>query len=810
MSMNIFKNYREMLSEADLLLDDDVHDAEDRNTIQSFYNGIETMSEDDAKETGARNIINHLLGYDSLATAQRQIESIYTKGRFLWNIELKNLPPDKAHLRGKWEACVREKFNAAIKNSRRLKPEWKTLAGEITLFGSGHLYFKDNYDWCPVATRPYVARGSGILPEELSHIVITDHMNLVDLKTALRSSEKRKELGHKSYWNDQTLKTLIEMLEGSLSEATKPSVIANHKQTLDENLEEKEMNSASSTILRTQIPVYYFYHRVEDRNGNPTGYDLVILPRITAQQQESIQESSFPVPDYIYDHPEFFKSARHLVHSFFVDCKIGGKTKWHRVMGLGRLNYEPDVETEETFNEAMAGARDNLRRLYAVKTTADWDVLKTWASGGGPTNVLPPGVEIADVGRQPNFQHAMGPLQLLMQLTRKNAATTSVNGLSGGGDTNELEINALERQSRNAEALAARMSDIYETMDALGVEIFRRFLSEDAIPSDPGYNEINLFQKELRREGIPISFLRKMINDQFANVEIRTSRAAGDGNTVKRAMANAALMQRLSLFSAEAQQVILRRVTAEETEDYEFAETVVPYEPSRDTNQVVVATQENDTMDKQGIINYVPPLNKDDLDPIHLDEHMRSMQADLARAKVRPWDQVDLAAFMVKGSHCAQHIQKLSANKANEQLATQYTQQLQKIAKQGQEFANNLNKQNEAAGAPLSQKDQADLQLKDRGLQLKERAQVKLEDHRAAALELSREKAALNGNIQAGQLILQEDGQAHDQMMDRTDRVLSAQDRALEADKRAQERAQGNAEKQTQQPMPNEPTATPV
>lgn len=299
-----------------------------------------------------------------------------------------------------------------------------------------------------------------------------------------------------------------------------------------------------------------------------------------------------------------------------------------------------------------------------------------------------------------------------------------------------------------------------------------------------------------------------MINDQFANVKVTTSRAAGDGNTIKRAMANASLMSRLSLFSAEAQQVILRRVTAEETEDYDFAETVVPYEPSRDTNQVVVATQENDTMDKQGIINYVPPLNKDDLDPIHLDEHMRSMSADLARAKVRPWDQVDLAAFMVKGSHCAIHIQKLQANDANKELANQYMQQLQKIAKQGQEFANNLNKQNESASAQMSQKEQADLQLKDRGLGLKERAQVKLEEHRKEALTLSREKASLTGGIQATQAILQEEGQAHDQMMDRTDRMLAAQDRSMAADKRAQERAQGNSEQASEQQPTNQNDAT--
>jgi hypothetical protein len=750
----IFADHAEMLSEATSLINDDAHEDEDRVTIQSFYNGADTLSSEEAKQNGAKNVVNHLMGYDSIATAARQIESIYTKGRFMWDIELPEVPHDKIHLKGKWEASIRSHLNEVIKTSRRFKHEWKGAAGEIALFGNATLYFRDAYDWCPALTRPYVPRGATCISNELTHWAILDYMTLSDLLQAKTCHEKREEMGHESYWNIRTLNTLIEMMKGNLTENNAATLTGSSpNQTPSESLEERELNSSGAPNSKSRLPVIYFYHRSRDDQKT---IDMSILPRLTPSQSKEIQDSSMAMPEYIYRHHDYLDAPEHCIHPFFVDCKLGGKVLWHKVMGLGRLNYEPDAEIEETFAELMSGARENMRRVYAIKSVADWDLLKTWASGGGPTNVLPPGVEVADMARQPNFLHAMTPMQMLMQLTRRNAATSSVQGVGAAGGTEELEVQAMERQGRNAEVLAARMSDVYECVDALGREILRRFLSDLPMETDPGYLEIKAFRDGLRKDGVPIAHLRKQVDGRLVNIKITCSRAAGDGNTVKRAMANQALMARLSLFPSQAQQLILRRVTAEETDDYDFAEQVVPYQPNRDTNQVLVATQENDTMDKQGILNYVPPLNKDDLDIDHVGEHLRSMEADLARGKVRPWDQVDLAAFMVKGSHTASHIQKMGASDANKQAAKEAQDKLQNIAKRGQEFANNMNKQNEAASQPMSQKDQVEAQLKGEALKLKARQQVKLEEHRAAAMQLSREKAALQGNLSASSSAVQE------------------------------------------------------
>lgn len=788
---SMFTN-EEMLAEAEQLVKDDALDAEDRATIMGFYNGQESMSAAQAEEAGDTSIVNHLLGFDSLNTAKTQVESIFTKGKTIFEITLRDMPKDKKHLRSKWETTITERLNSIIKDSRRLRPEWKSVAGEITLFGNGTLMFRDQYDWCPTMARPYVPRGTGILARDIPYSVVADYMTIQDLRDALKCAQGRKSAGFTSPWNEGAIKTTIACMEGTLKAKNSATAITGFQmESVDELAEQASANAIGSAGSRMRIPVFYFFWS----KGSEGPVDMAILPRLTISQKEDVAKSVMPYPTYLFKQEAFYEKPEHFIHPFFVDCKMGGKTSWHRVLGLGRMNYDPDVETESFFNEAMEGARENIRRLYQTESTADWDMLKMWDAGGGPKNVLPPGVKVADVSRQPNFQHAMQPMGMLMQLTKRNAASQSPT--AEGKATQELEVNALERQSRNAEVLGNRMNDLYEAVDALGIEIFRRFISDDALPTDRGYKEISEFQADMRRAGIPLAFLRKLSESgRFAHVTVRCSRAAGDGNTVKRRMANAALMQRLSLFPSASQAIILRRITAEEMDDYDFAETVVPYEPMRDVDQETQATTENEQCNELGIINVIPQLTPEDIDTTHLEIHLRSMEADVARGKVRPWDQVDLASFMCKGSHSAMHIQKMKSSEETRQAATQYEQKLQKLAKAGQEFQANMQKAQEAQKQPMSEKDQATIQLKQRDQQLKEHAQKALEDHRAAALKLSAEKVAITNDVAASQMAIAEDAHVNNKMGQAIDQTMDMQRMAMEQEQMAQQAAQ------SQEPAP--------
>lgn len=792
MSRRILKTYEDMLAEAELLVTEDDLDSQDRAAIQSFYNGRETMSPTEAESKGVTNIVNHLLGFDSMNQASSQINSIYTKSKVMFTVEC---PEAEAADEQKWGMCVTEKLNNAIKSGRRFKTEWKSLSGEIPLFGNATLAFRDNEDWCPRMVRPYVPRGTGILAKDIPYCVIPDYLTMDDLYAALRKIESCKKLNTECYWKERDVRLVITALENGLNETNGTGYISGEADAHEQS-ELEEAHAEGAAGLRTRIPVYFFYigHPKDDKHP----FDLVILPRLTPSQTKYLGEKHLSNPTCLYDHEDYFECAEHFAHPFFVDCQLGGRTTWHRVMGLGRLNYEADVETEEFFNEAMQGSRENLRRLYQVSNAADWELLKNWADGGGPSNVLPPGVALAEANKMPNFQYAFTTMEFLMNLTRKNSG--SHYGSIANSKENELEINALERQSRNAEALAARFQDIYECTDALGAEILRRFLAPTPLPVDCGYAEVKKFQDELRKEGIPLAWLRKEKDGKFANITVKTNRSVGDGDKVRQAMANQAMMARISMFSGEAQKIILRRITAEETNDYDFAEQVVPYEYKPDANQVNAAETENMTCEKKGIIGYVPPLNDTDVDDVHIPAHLSSMQADIEKGKIRQWDQLDLAGFKAKGAHTMAHISKLKAVPEMKENVKQFEDQLQSLAKQGQEFENNLRKSEEAN--KLGPKEKQDMELKERGQNLKERQQLKLEEHRAAALDLSERKNAVTSTATAKQVALQEENTLHKQGMAEREMIERAKERSAASGERAEERTDGAEQPAEDNPVP--------
>jgi hypothetical protein len=780
MKNDLFQNDQEIIAECDKLVHDDSLDAEDRITIGSFYNGRDTMSQADAEAQGITQVTNHLFGYDSLNLARIQIEGIFTKPKHVWGFKLYDAPME---MRQQWEMSTTEHFNAVIKESKRLKPQVKSLGGQATLYGSAHLMWRDTLDWCPRTARPLVPFGTGILATDIPYACVPSHLTLGELIKFREGAKKLTEQGLKSDWKMDSLDKAIDTLRSNVSDGSVPSYgIGNQQQTMDELEQARQEQGAAAQGYRMKVPVYFFYVARPDEEGTP--FDLIILARWTPAQRDRATKQKMILPVVMYECERKYENAHQWLNPYFIDTSIGGEPSWHRVMGLGALNYEADVDTEQFFNTAMQGSLENLRRTFRVESQADWELIAKWNQGQTPSNVLPPGLKSDEAVKNPNFQYAFTTMQMLQGLSRRNAS--SAIGNTGDSSSNELEIQALERQGRNAEALAARMSDIYDATDALGLEMFRRMLQPVPMASDPGYEEIVAFQKRLRKDGVSVDLLRKWMKNNEGQVCVETSRATGDGDRVRMVMVNQMLMNRLHLFNPQAQQIILKRVTAQETQDYKLAEELVPYEKKADANQVERANNENQACILRAITGYVPERNPDDLDMEHVPEHFGGMQGLLAIGQAKGWTQIELAAFKALGSHAAMHIQAVKAIKEQADVANQMMHTLEGIAKQGQEFANNLeqSEQDEAK--------QKELELKERNQMLKERGQVALEQHRAAALDLSKRKQASKEVIEAQRLADQENDGAHRRMMTEVEMVEGKKDKIIE---RAEERSQAADER---------------
>lgn len=753
-----FASHDEMLSEADMLIREDQPDSEDRAVISSFYNGRQTMTDAEAENQGVTELTNHLFGYDSMVTAKTQIESIFIKPPQVWSFKLPGVP---IQVRQKWELSLNRNFNEVIKNSGRMKPEIKTLAGDLTLFGNACPMYRDQRDWCPKVMRPLVPRGTGTVAPAVEYAVVPSYLSLGDLMRAYERVKRLRKSGTKYDWQGDALSAAIDTLKGNINLGT--SIITNARQPADEVQQNFQETKRWYAQYRTRLPVYYVYTSHPDRKGTPA--DLTILARYSPTQINEAGKASMSLPVCLYERSEIFDRANQWICPMFIDASLDGEMTWHRVMGLGRLNYDSDVDVEQFFNDAMTGSRENLRRTYKVASQGDWELVQRWNNGEFASNVLPPGVDLAEAAKNPNFQYAQQTLAMLRAASAKNAGSSS--GAFEQRD-NELQVQALERQSRNAETMGTRISDVYDGFDSMGTESFRRMCATLPLPVDPGYEEVMEFQDRIRRDGVPVEILRQLLDDGPQSISVYTNRTVGDGNKVRAIMVNQMLMQRISYFSPEAQQLILRRVTADDTQDYQLAEQLVPYEPKPDPNQVERANGENDSCMLRGITGYVPPHNQDDLDAVHLVEHFGGMQALLAKGNAQKgWDMMDATAFKAMGSHCALHISIIQKNPEAKGMATALMQQLQGLARQGQEFLNNL--QQQAQKQEVDPVEQAKMQIQQQKLQLDTRKQVALEDHRKAVLALNTRKAGSGEVMAAAQLINAEKTRQHNEHMDRID-----------------------------------------
>ena len=800
MNNTYFQDAEDALTECDQLTDDDRPDSEDRATIAAFYNGRATMNTCEAENRGITELTNHLFGYDSINTASEQVFGIYSKSPTLFVVNTKNAPDG---LDQRWGMKTTEFLNKAIKKSQRFKPEFKAFAGEVTLDGSFHFCYYDLYDWCPRARRPLAPRGTSTIPADGDYFAIREDLRLKDLYAYLKRSERLRDQGFDSGWNIKGLKAAIKMIEAASKSSTSTtdrntaSESSHTGPTPEEQEDDIQIDSTDTERQRLTLPVYYLYTSRPDEKGTP--FDFTILARYPVDVKKQATEDHVTLSAQLFDKERHFPKATDFLHSFFIDCNIGGKTLFHKSMGLGRLNF--DVDVEELFNEAMQSSKENLRRLFQVSNAADVETVNRWLSGSSYNNILPEGVNVAEVTKQPNAQFAMQPLSMLMQQGKVNAAGAHSSAGEKGKD--ELEVQALERQGRNANAIASRMNEIYDNLTVLGETMFDRFLNTNIMPSDRGYDEIHWFQEKMKDEGIPLKFLKKMTGGRFENVEIRVNRNAGDGDKVRQAMVNRALEARLPLYNPQAQNEILRMITATEIQDYDKAEELVPREQKLDGGQVNVANNENQSSIHRGITEYVPELNRDDIHMIHIPEHFGGAGALIKKGEIAGWDQFDIAGFASIMAHLKKHLEAVSGNPAAKDLINQVSQGIEAMMRQAREFINNFQQKQQAEQEQPDPIQMGKLQLDNQKFQQGQMEHQDLVGHREESLDLSRQKAGMQGKLQLRQQDIQIGQSAQSDLSGKEAHATDTATERLKMEQQAKQQAQQEIQAGNRRPQGN-------
>lgn len=740
--MSYFDSEKEMLAEAETLIHESIHESEDEATLSDFYNG-HTLNEKDAGDIGA--LKNHLMGYDNMNDARLSLEGVFTRQQIPFHVKLINANPQ---VRKKWEMAVENIFNRIVKKSGRFKPAWKGLCGTITLMGRGCLVFTDRYDWCPRLMNPLVPRRTGTQADDVSYAVIPGEYTLKELKGYHNSAAANPDTA----WKPTALKACIDMLEKNVGTSMSDGAYGpSDKITQVEQREVAKEGWGAS--LRTAILVFHVYENCQEENG--TEY---VRHSIIARHREDIiktyrEKTGTNMPVLFYQDDTFADRPAEWLTPFFIDCQIGRPTTWHNSMGLGRMNYDTDVEAEAFLNEANAGAMENLRRVYSVSEGTDIETAQQFLSGNEGSNILPAGLLMVEQGKNANFPIAIQMMQMSRQISAGHARSSVPN--SAEGSSKELEIQAMERQGRNAAALSSRMSDFFDNTAAAGEEMLRRMIVTEPLPQDAAYHEIIEFQDALKKAGVPIARLREKGKDgKLKNVLVEVNRAIGTGDRVQEVMANREMMANIDRLSPQSQQMLLRHQFALINGDYNFAEELIPDRPKKDPNQIERANTENQICINRGIAGYVPPLNDDDMPQYHIEEHMGGLEAMLAKGDAQGWDQMDIAAFKSLGAHTMLHVQQFDGRAETKNFARQLTGRLQEMAGKAGEFIKAA--EQKQAEQQLSLSEQIRFQQSQEKLDLSKTKEHNVVQNRQATLDLKAAELA-SKDVSAGKKAQQQD-----------------------------------------------------
>lgn len=668
---------------------------EDRSIVSNFFNGAPPLTDAEAEELGFTINVNHLFGYRELADASDRVFGLFTKPATLIEVELNAAPNGK---RADWGMAASIEASRVLRKIGAFKTAYQGIAGDGAMHGEA-LFFYPNTTFplpkqCPLS-KMLIPDDSSTDIQELTHFGIEATLGLREIRYYWEKAPKG--------WNKAALgKILDKIYEGT----------TDNRHLDPQNIEEAEYrrqeNSATNEGYRRRpgVDVTYFYQQRHDLPGYPL--DLTIVMKGERAAGDSADSA------VLYTGEGVFPGIGTCLQPFFMDCIIGGAPKWHRVLGLGPLNYQINHAVELLINRAQQATMEGSMNLWQANNTTTREAAQQILMKHN--GIIPEGLSLMPSRNGSNLTGILEMIQFFRQAGSKNAMGVTPNN----GDSNDqLEVQAMAEMQQGASMANNRNSNWYDYLDRMWTEAFSRLTNCYIDKYEPGYSVVLDFQSAMERRNIPLWYL------QSANVNVRAVRLVGDGVRSKELAAAQYLTTNRANFAPEMQPRITRICTGLVLDDYRLAEDLTPMQEENDSPQNMRAESENAVMLTQRTI--VPP-KADDIDEIHIVKHFPAMEmliSDGLQYQNAAFTPQQAESFKVIGGHVVAHIQRVEARAQNtrsdpdRQKAAAYMQQLNQVAAMGDKLVNNMQQMQQGQQQEEMQPaDKAKLELQLQQLQL--------------------------------------------------------------------------------------------
>jgi|TARA_R100000084_G_scaffold109319_2_gene75692 hypothetical protein len=689
---------------------------EEREEItRDFYNGRPIMVEDDADEEDLENMTNHLIGYSSLQVLETRLYSIWSTSNRIIDVDVVekvNESEDIIEIERR-SKLINKYMNKAIYHTSRFGAFWRAVSGEIVIAGRAACIYDDDSDWCPrVKAKLMFPDNLGTDIREMTYAFSPDELTLDQLRALLGQgdTDDEEDDGDDFVEGVQVNK---EAIEGYINEIKK-QIKMDGKSSYRNDTRAKRKSTDTDEEDRnnkTTVDAWRYYEIRYDEDLESRVVDMIIF---TEQLNTNDKEESTQV--VLAKFPAYYEAPERMGHLIVLDAKIGGEKRFSEAKGIADITYNSDVDSEELLNNLFEGEKARAIPRLQIGEGANTEELLGWDVDRD--RVVPSGVQEFQL-RTPS-----GNLQTPLALMSQNSASIAGASFSNSGRGGELRQQAVERQDNNRATGASRLADALKSLDILLHEVARRFMSGDIEPGEPGYEDIMWFRAKMKKHNIPIEELAEQTYGYFDYIEVKAVRSSSSGENDFDLQVAQQLMQNIGNYPPAVRPFIVNKFTSLITSDPQFADRLVELLPKISSAQRITSEIEFEQIARDASIGLETPLGAEDVHQEHIPTHFKHLEVILARANFRPWTREDAAHFAGIQLHTEKHITELLQNGTTQAEGQQFAQEFARLVSQADGLLQEVEQEEasfeEQAGMTQAEKDERELQLKEREQSRKE------------------------------------------------------------------------------------------
>jgi hypothetical protein len=615
----------------------DIRNRINRERIWNHYNGAPIIT---PEGMGAR-FENLLTGHKWINRSFEQLSSLYDSPMGMFRVWLDTKEQGLTRKQQFIGQCMTEALNKTIVQSRRFERPYRTICGDVNLFGASAFYGIADNDWLPSygpiyysTTAPQDCRSGKFLEWAASGDLSADF-----LMRKLRAIEKY-DREDDSTWDRKNLRGLLDAILLRHSDKEKATIANPDLIDAEFRGRDFELNWPVDFDARnTTVPVYWYFTKNYDTNETDPFVSLYCVHRFAENENISGLDGNGP-PKLKIEYGEegkktgdavlYYQRSRYseideCFWPILLDCMIGTPDQreplMSDVLGLGKINYALDWRIQMLIHSGMMRLDyDNAVLMTHDGTVSDFEVDAWMQQGIRPFGVVPPQYKFFEKGITKGAHNAgMEYYKLMSDEQAENS-----HGHFGGQAPrarDELEVIAQTRIAAENAAKMARDQRFRCQLNPLGQHILSTLLDSSLLPCDASYKDQEYFFALLEKNGIK----RKDIDVKAA--KCCASVQPGSGDYALRTQQAQVAAKFISLWSPEGQKLAVQ----------DLADSIYPTDPDRakmlaqpntpnmDTSSMTHAIYQNNAA-QQGIL--LPGRGSDNLQE-HLQAHATALKTEI-------------------------------------------------------------------------------------------------------------------------------------------------------------------------------------